>query len=64
MVEISPETQVAPGTRRSDAELDSDTNYDRVVYPLKRTPGKSIIWDFFDQNLKSDYYRRLLHEGK
>jgi hypothetical protein len=64
MIDMSPETHVELDTPRGDAEPENDPTCDRIVYPVKRTPGRSIIWDFLDQNLKSEYYRRLLHEGK
>ncbi len=40
-----------------------DPDRDTIVYPIKRTPGKSILFDFLDQNLKSAQFRKLLHEG-
>ncbi len=64
MAEILPEADTPGDLPTGDAALNADPNYDRIVYPVKRTPGKSFLYDFLDQNLKSAYYRRLLHEGK
>jgi hypothetical protein len=47
-----------------DVAADNAPVYDSIVYPVKRTPGRPFIYDFLNQNLKSAYYRRLLHEGK
>jgi hypothetical protein len=60
----------APEHRTTSNEADNaaapgrDPARDAVIYPIKRTKGKSFLFDFLDQNLKSEQFRRLLAEGK
>jgi hypothetical protein len=64
MPSSASEHRTTPNEPDNEGAPARDPARDAVVYPIKRTKGKSFLFDFLDQNLKSEQFRKLLEEGK